>query len=194
MSNSESSGYHQLITEEFAGESLRSTNSGIFWSAYRKEMIVMSKLPFLSLLGLLVLAGCKPQAEIEREKLAKQQEVEAAAAAAKAEKQNEPARVAGVGVGAKGRSFDNLDSSNPANIYAAPAKAFFDVKERVVFEIQIPQMMNFYKATNGNFPKSHEAFMQEIQNNKIQLPPLPEGRVYRYRPEEGELYVEPAKQ
>jgi hypothetical protein len=146
----------------------------------------------LSLLSLVALTGCKPDAEIAREQAEAAQAKQAADAAAQAKVQNEPDQKAGVGVGIKGRSIE-VDSSNPVGIYAAPAKAYFQVKERVAFEIQIPQMMNLYKATNGYFPKTQEAFMQEIQNNNINLPKLPEGRIYEYRPDEGELYVVSAK-
>jgi hypothetical protein len=85
----------------------------------------------------------------------------------------------------------DVSSANPANFVAAPAKAYFQIKERIVFEQLIPKVMQLYQATNGHLPKTHEAYMKELEANLIKLPELPEGQVYRYRPEEGELYVEP---
>lgn len=97
---------------------------------------------------------------------------------------------ADVGVGVKGRSLDKYDSGVESAI-AQPAKALFAAKERIVFQIQIPQAMQLYKALNGAGPPSHEVFMREIiEANNIALPQLPPGQHYVYRPEEEELYVE----
>ncbi len=90
------------------------------------------------------------------------------------------------GVGIKGRSLDEHQG-----MLVTPAKAYFSVRERVVFEIQIPDALNKYKALNGNGPKSHDEFMaQIIDANQIQLPELPAGQRYVYDPEKDELMVE----
>jgi hypothetical protein len=77
-------------------------------------------------------------------------------------------------------------------LIAQPALTLFQTKEKVVFEIQIPQAMEIYRATDGEYPATHEDFMAKIiKANKIQLPKLPAGQEYRYRPEEHQLWVEP---
>jgi hypothetical protein len=90
------------------------------------------------------------------------------------------------GVGIKGRSLDEHEG-----VLVTPAKAYFSVRERVVFEIRLPDALNKYKALNGNGPKSHDEFMaQIIDANQIQLPELPAGQRYVYDLEKEELMVE----
>ncbi len=90
------------------------------------------------------------------------------------------------GVGVKGRSLDQHEG-----LLVTPAKAYFSVRERAVFEIQIPGALKLFKATNGSGPKSHEDFMaQIIDANQIQLPELPAGQKYVYDVETEELMVE----
>lgn len=90
------------------------------------------------------------------------------------------------GVGVKGRSLDQHEG-----VLVTPAKAYFSVRERAVFEMQIPQAIKLFKATNGNGPKTHEEFMSQIIDaNQIRLPELPAGQRYVYDPEKEELQVE----
>ncbi len=92
---------------------------------------------------------------------------------------------ADVGVGIKGRSLDEYEGA-----VVTPAKAYFTVREKVVFQIQIPQAMQFYEAENGFAPKSHEDFMEKIiVANGIKLPELPVDAKYIYNVEEKELKV-----
>ena len=95
------------------------------------------------------------------------------------------------GVGIKGRSLDQYEG-----ILVTPAKAYFSVRERIVFEDQIPHALNLYKATEGQGPKSHEEFMEKIiQFNRIKLPQLPPDAKYVYDVEKEMLMVErPRKQ
>lgn len=98
---------------------------------------------------------------------------------------------AGVGVGAQGRSLDN--ETGVGKMISAPVSVYFTVKEKVAFEIQLPQAVSLFQASEGRLPKSHEEYMEKIiKANMIKLPQLPEGQVYRYKPELGELWVEPA--
>jgi len=103
------------------------------------------------------------------------------------------AQKAGVGVGVRGDSLRNEEGIG--KMIAAPAVAYFNVREKAVFEIQIPHALNLYKALEGKLPKSHEEFMAKIvRANAIQLPELKPGMQYRYRPDQGELgelWVEP---
>jgi hypothetical protein len=134
--------------------------------------------------------GCKPEAERLRDQQAAQA---AAAAAASANQPAMPDQVAKVGVGVKGDSLEGVSPNNPSAMISAPVNAYFKMKESMVFNIQIPKMMELYKATNGRAPKNHDEFMQEIKNNKINLPQLPQGMVYRYHPDTAELWVENEK-
>jgi hypothetical protein len=93
------------------------------------------------------------------------------------------------GVGIKGRSLDQYEG-----VLVTPAKAFFSVRERIVFEQQIPHSLNLYKASEGQGPKSHEEFMEKIvEFNRIKLPQLPPGHKYVYDVEQEMLMVERPK-
>lgn len=89
------------------------------------------------------------------------------------------------GVGIAGRSLDNEEG-----ILVTPAKTLFAVGERMVFEVQIPQALQLFQATEGRKPSSHEEFMSRIvEANRIRLPALPAGHKYQYYPDRGELMV-----
>lgn len=89
------------------------------------------------------------------------------------------------GVAAQGRSLDNETS-----IIAMPAKAFFTMREKAIFQIQIPQAISFFQGSEGRLPNSHDEFMSKIiAANNIQLPRLPPDRQYFYDPQQGELMV-----
>jgi len=80
-------------------------------------------------------------------------------------------------------------------LVTTPIGTYFQAKERIIFEIQIPQAMNLYVAEKGNKPKTQEEFMRDIiQTNRIKLPPLPPGHKYVYDPQKGELMVEHPEQ
>ena len=76
-------------------------------------------------------------------------------------------------------------------VIATPAASLWAVRERMVFEVQIPEAMKLFKATEDRAPKSHEEFMEKIiKANNIHLPELPEGDRYRYDPKTEQLMVE----
>lgn len=83
-----------------------------------------------------------------------------------------------------------------AGIITTPLKEYFQIRDRIAFEIQIPHAMNLYNADKGRYPRSHEEFMRDIiEANSIQLPELPMGHRYVYDPKTHELMVEhPAPQ
>jgi hypothetical protein len=88
------------------------------------------------------------------------------------------------GVGEKGRGYGT-------GIVATPAAALFAAKERIAFDIQIPQAMQLFKAGEGRAPKSHDEFMEKIVKfNHINLPTLHEGHRYVYDPKAEQLMVE----
>ncbi len=143
----------------------------------------------LALLGLVCVVlsavGCKPEADRVRD-------MEAAAAVVPNPEPKMQDQVAKVGVGVKGNSLDDIKGNDARMIIAGPAKAYFNVREKVVFEIQLPKQVDLYYASNGRHPKTHEEYMREIVG-PIQLPALPQGMVYRYHPDDHELWVEAEK-
>jgi len=91
-----------------------------------------------------------------------------------------------VGVGARGRGYG-------PGLITTPVAVYFAARERIVFEIQVPQAMKLYKANNDKAPKTQEEFMQRIiKENQIKLPDLPEGARYLYDPATEQLLVEHA--
>lgn len=62
-------------------------------------------------------------------------------------------------------------------------------KHQIVFD-QVKHAINLDYGLNGDFPKSHEEFMERvIKFNKIQLPELDEGDQYLYDPEDHTLKI-----
>jgi hypothetical protein len=101
-------------------------------------------------------------------------------------------KLAEVGVGAQGQSLKN--DTQLERIITQPAITLFQTKEKVAFEILIPQSLQFFQASNGRLPNSHEEFMQKvIKEQNIKLPVLPAGQVYRYHTDDGQLWVEPVE-
>ncbi len=143
----------------------------------------------LALLGLVCVVlsavGCKPEADRVRD-------MEAAAAVVPNPEPKMQDQIAKVGVGVKGNSLDDIKGNDARMIIAGPAKAFFNVREKVVFEIQLPSQTKLFYASNGRHPKTHEEYMREIVG-PIQLPALPQGMVYKYHPDDHELWVEAEK-
>jgi hypothetical protein len=129
-----------------------------------------------------------PKTETPKTEPAKTEPVKAEPAKTEPVK-TEPAKadskVAGVGVGDKGRGIGQ-------GFVATPAATLFAVRERLVFVVQIPQAMNLFKAEKGQGPKDHAEFMELIiKANNIHLPTLPEDQQYRYDPKTEQLMVEP---
>ena len=77
--------------------------------------------------------------------------------------QNMEARKAQVGVGEKGSKL-RADDSTMGKMMTSSARAYFDVREKAVFEIQVPQALSLYRAQDsfGKGPQSHEEFMEKI--------------------------------
>lgn len=96
---------------------------------------------------------------------------------------------AGVGVGQKG---SKIRGEGVNQMIAGPAIAYFNAKEKIVFEIEVPHNLEIYRALNdGNYPKSHDEFMEKvIKEYQVKLPALPEGHQYVYDVESHTLMVE----
>ncbi|MCC7337672.1 MAG: hypothetical protein IT422_21495 [Pirellulaceae bacterium] len=103
------------------------------------------------------------------------------------------AQQAVAGVGKQGQSLRN--DTGVAKMISGPASVLFNTKQKAVLEIQIPQALKLFEASEGRMPKSHDEFMQRIvQANNLALPQLPEGAVYQFNTEKGELWVYPANE
>lgn len=91
---------------------------------------------------------------------------------------------AAAGAGKKGQGYGGGPISEPARQY-------FRIRERAVFDIQIPQALKMFNAINGKGPADHEEFMKKIVGeNNISLPELPAGKKYVFDTEKGELMIE----
>ncbi len=94
------------------------------------------------------------------------------------------------GVGKEGQSLK--DNTGVSRIISGPAQALFNFKQKAVLEIQVKQAIDVFRATEGRFPNSHKEFMDRcIAPYNIQLPELPEGAVYHFNSQEGQLWVYP---
>ena len=77
-------------------------------------------------------------------------------------------------------------------IITEPLHQRFHIAHRIIFEIQIPDAMRLYKASdpNNRGPKSHEEFMERIiKENGIELPKLPAGNEYFFDAESEQLMM-----
>jgi len=91
---------------------------------------------------------------------------------------------AAVGSGDKGRGYE-------PGIITTPVSTYFAARERIMFEIQIPEFIRAYKFEHDfKGPQSHEEFMGILKKNGVKLPTLPPGHVYIYDPKTEELMVE----
>ena len=146
----------------------------------------MRKMNSLIFLGCLALtaAGCKPEEERARE-------IEAAASVVPPQEPQMQDQIAKTGVGAKGNSLDGIQGNDARMLMAGPVKAYFNTREKIIFDIALPKSAQLFNALNDRNPKTHEEYMREVVDSaQIKLPELPAGMVYRYRPEVNELWVE----
>jgi len=82
--------------------------------------------------------------------------------------------VATPGVTGKGQDY------GPGPV-STPVATYFNVRERIVFEVKVAPAMKMFQATNGRFPKSQAEFDKQILGqNMITLPKLPPGKTYFY--------------
>ena len=94
------------------------------------------------------------------------------------------------GVGLAGRSLDPHEG-----LIVTPAKAYFTVRERIIFEDQIPKSVQLYKATNDKVPQTFEDFKAQILDPaQIRLPELPPGQRYVWDAKAEQLNVERPRQ
>ncbi|MEM8733499.1 MAG: hypothetical protein AAGG44_04725 [Planctomycetota bacterium] len=101
-----------------------------------------------------------------------------------------PAGQAVAGVGKEGQSL--RDDTGVAKMISGPISALANFKQKAVLEIQVKQAIDVFKAMEGRFPKDHDEFMKRcIEANRITLPELPDGYVYQFNSEKGQLWYYP---
>lgn len=132
----------------------------------------------------LICLGCgEPVAPptVSEEVAAEIQKEEKAAEEAANQSPEEEYELKEAGVGATGKGNYGVTSEEAASIITVPISTYFHAQEKAVFDIQIPQALSLFQASEGRFPNSEEEFMQKIvQANQIILPKLPEGDSYVY--------------
>ena len=130
-------------------------------------------------LAVAVFSGCAPKSDTPAP-TANEPDAAAAIVAQKAE----------AGVGKQGQLL--AGHSDAQKIISGPAATLLNVKQKKILEWDVPKALQLYQALEGNFPKSHEEFMAKIvEANNLVLPELPEGAVYHFNTEKGELWVYP---
>lgn len=154
-------------------------------------------LPATLFLGAML--GCDPPPEAAKDSAATQEQNESTAGDAagqggeggEAGGEAETRVEAQVGVGKRGEnSRRNVEKGGVAKMIAAPAASLFNAKEKIIFTVAIPKNMELYKAMHGEYPRSHDDFMQHIiRAGQIQLPELPAGQRYEYDAESAKLMV-----
>jgi len=149
----------------------------------RRNTVVLA-LTFVSFA--LFVTGCSepvPPPEVSEDIAIQQREKEeqAAQAAAERESAEDEYEIKKAGVGATGKGQYGVTSEQPMSIVTTPVSTYFFAQEKTVFDMQIPQALSLFQASEGRYPNSHEEFMQKIiQANQIVLPKLPEGDSYIY--------------
>ncbi|MFN3190303.1 MAG: hypothetical protein ACE361_07235 [Aureliella sp.] len=135
---------------------------------------------FTSLLLILIATGCEPAPT----------QPAPSTSSTPAENILGPAGQAVAGVGKEGQSLK--DDTGVAKMLSGPISALANFKQKAVLEIQVKQAIDVFKATHGRFPKDHQEFMTNcIEANRITLPELPEGYVYHFNSEKGQLWYYP---
>ena len=149
----------------------------------RKNLFVLASM----FVGVLLFAiGCSepvPPPEVSADIIAEQKEKEEkeAQAAAEREAAGDEFEMKRAGVGATGKGQYGVTSEQPMSIVTTPVSTYFYAQEKTVFDMQIPQALNLFQASEGRYPESEEEFMQKIiKANQIVLPKLPEGDEYVY--------------
>lgn len=143
----------------------------------------------LSSCVLLVLSGCMETisttpsaAESETPQVeSKESESDAAGTSEEGAAPEDEYEMKQAGVGATGKGEYGVTSEQPMSIITTPVSAYFHAQEMSVFNIQIPQALSLFQASEGRFPNSEQEFMEKIiKANAIVLPKLPDGDSYVY--------------
>jgi hypothetical protein len=90
-----------------------------------------------------------------------------------------------VGSGDKGRGYGG-------GLIGTPVSTYFAARERIFFEIQLPEFIRAFEFENDRPPKSNEEFWEKIiKKNGLEsrMPTLPPGHRYVYDPKLKQLMV-----
>ena len=92
------------------------------------------------------------------------------------------------GVGVQGQGYGG-------GIMTEPVHQYFQQRDRIAFQIQIPHQLQLWKAEHNNKnPKNKDEFVKEIlEPCGVKLPDLPQGKQYYYDAKTGDLMVGPEK-
>ena len=121
----------------------------------------------------LICLGCgEPVAPptVSEEVAAEIQKEEKAAEEAANQSPEEEYELKEAGVGATGKGNYGVTSEEAASIITVPISTYFHAQEKAVFDIQIPQALSLFQASEGRFPNSEEEFMQKIQRGRCDDP------------------------
>ncbi|GIW97593.1 MAG: hypothetical protein KatS3mg111_0926 [Pirellulaceae bacterium] len=144
---------------------------------------------WIGVIAVTIVMGCQPTDQEEFRAEVSQEPTQAKSSSAPL--QTAQKAVAGVGMGGQ-RLADHTEAQK---IISGPVAQLRNFQQRAVFEIQIPQALQLFQATEGRLPRSHGEFMEKIvRANRLQLPELPPGIVYRFNVEKGELWVYPEEE
>ncbi len=131
----------------------------------------------------------------EQDASALEQEEAKTPAGGEAEAPDEEYDVKRAGVGATGKGQYGVTSEQPMSIITTPISTYFFAQEKTVFDMQIPQAMNLFQASEGRYPNSEEEFMERIiKANMINLPKLKDGDSYFYDVPSHTLMIRTVKQ
>lgn len=92
------------------------------------------------------------------------------------------------GVGVQGQGYGG-------GIITEPVSQYFQQRDRIALEIQVPHQLQLWKAEHNNKnPKNKDEFVKEIlEPCGVKLPDLPQGKQYYYDAKTGDLMVGPEK-
>ena len=155
-------------------------------------------LSLLFILFFAIMIGCDAGKPRSSAPIAEPSAVEPAEPDAAKEPAPEPERVL-VDIGKNVTGKADFAKDGDKHIMApilVPLGEYFTMRERVVFNIQVPEAVKLYKAEHDNKgPATHEDYMRDIiEANKIKLPALKNPTdEYQYDPESGELKISTIK-
>lgn len=131
----------------------------------------------ISLFGAIALVGCNSSVE-----LPEQPASAPPAATVEATPKAEPAAPERV------EMSKPVNSSTGTGYLGGIASGYRHARERIE-DLPVQQAIQFFWASEGRYPKSHEEFMEKvIKANQMTLPEIEEGYKYEYDPEDHIVY------
>ena len=78
--------------------------------------------------------------------------VETETASVESAESNDEYQLKKAGVGATGKGQYGVSSEQPMSIITTPVSTYFYAQEKTVFDMQIPQALNLFQASEGRYP------------------------------------------